>query len=380
MNSSTSTSKPPTQPRASWRRFFWALLGWTLVLGGTVYLFIAIVDPWDILPLSPPFNRGPVSTNARWSFPALARSPRFDSMILGSSGTRLFQPAILDPLFGAHFVNLSMNNATAYEQWRIGKLFLLHHPQTKYIMIGLDSHWCYDAGYYQKYTRRPFPEWMYGENLWKGYAEIFNLYAVEQAGIQFSILTGMKPQRYGRDGYTNFLPAESDYDLAKVRAGFPKDNARYWMAPQGEGDIADDDFPLDIATSVPVELPQSLSAAQLAALDFPEQALLADLLAASPDTEKILFFIPFHVSGQPLPGSAADAYVKECKARISAIAAGAPNTRLIDYMIPSGITRDDSNYWDFQHFRASVALWVMRDLRAAMDKKPGPEENGVILR
>jgi hypothetical protein len=377
MNSSTSSS----EPRAPWRRFFKNILAWALILGGAIYAFVAIVDPWDNLPLSPRFARSPVSTNARWSFPALARSPGFDSAIIGSSATRLFQPAILDPLFGAHFVNLSMNAATAYEQWRIGMLFLRSHPNAKYLLIGLDAHWCFDAEHFQKYTPRPFPEWMYGGNPWRGYAEIFNLYAVEQAGIQFSVLTGLKPERYGRDGYTNFLPADGDYDLAKVRAGFPHDQdiAAFFMAPRGEGDLAQEDLPQNIAAAAAPALPDSLSAAQLSALVFPEHQYLTDLLDAAPGTEKIVFFVPYHVSGQPRPGSAADSYVNECKTRISAIVAQAPNTRLVDYMIPSPITRDDSNYWDFQHFRAGVALWLMQDLHADLAGPPRRGENGVVL-
>ena len=39
-----------------------------------IYAFVVLVDPFDTLPLSPPADRVPVATNARFSFPALARS------------------------------------------------------------------------------------------------------------------------------------------------------------------------------------------------------------------------------------------------------------------------------------------------------------------
>ncbi|MCC7282510.1 MAG: hypothetical protein IT556_09020, partial [Acetobacteraceae bacterium] len=54
----------------------------------------------------------------------LARSARFDSAILGTSTSRMLRPAVLDPLFGARFANLSMNDATAWEQYRLGLVFL----------------------------------------------------------------------------------------------------------------------------------------------------------------------------------------------------------------------------------------------------------------
>ena len=46
--------------------------------------------------------------------------------------------------------------------------------------------------------------------------EMFNLYAVQEAGQQFGILLGIKRQVYGSDGYTSFVPPDSEYDPAKV--------------------------------------------------------------------------------------------------------------------------------------------------------------------
>ena len=120
-----------------------------------LYGFVALVDPWDTLPLSPPAPRVPISTNARFSFPALARSPRFDAVVLGTSTARLLQPALLNPEFGARFANLAMNSATAYEQTRLLEVFLRAHPQPRAVIIGLDAQWC--AEHPDRYTPRPFP-------------------------------------------------------------------------------------------------------------------------------------------------------------------------------------------------------------------------------
>jgi hypothetical protein len=96
-------------------------------------------SPWSIhgtCSLSPPWHRIPISSNARYSMPALAISPRFDSAMVGTSTGRLLQPAILDAPFDAHFVNLAMNSATPWEQGRILRLFLRHHPTPR----GADRH------------------------------------------------------------------------------------------------------------------------------------------------------------------------------------------------------------------------------------------------
>ena len=159
------------------------------MVAGAVYAFVVLVDPFDCLPLSPPADRVPVASNARFSFPALARSGKFDSAIIGTSTSRLLRPAVLNPEFGAHFVNLAMNDATVYEQSRLLSVFARAHPTARMVMIGLDVRWCVTGETYQKLTPRPFPAWLYGGNPWIGYGKMFNLYAVQEAGQQFGVLT-----------------------------------------------------------------------------------------------------------------------------------------------------------------------------------------------
>jgi hypothetical protein len=344
MNSSTSNSEP-----AAWRRFCRFLLATALGLAAVVYAFIAIVDPFDTLALSPPLDRSPITTNARYAFPALARSPRFDSVILGTSTSRLLRPGELDPLFAAHFANLAMNSATAYEQWRLGTLFARHHPAAKVALIGLDIVWCEEGDHVARYTERSFPEWMYDDNPWNDYAEQFNLYAVEQAGIAFGVLTGMRPRPYGRDGYTDFLPADQDYDLARARTHL---------------------YPGGVETLGAVEPAATMSEAERRALRFPGLEHLGPLLAAMPEAEKLVFFVPYHISAQPRPGSREAILWTECKTRVADIVAAAPGARLVDFMIPSSITRADANYWDPLHYRVGIAAWLAQALRAAADGPP----------
>ena len=184
-----------------------------------LYGFVIIVDPWDTLPLSPNLPRVPISTNARFSFPALARSPNFDSVVLGDSTARLLQPAALDPGFDARFANLAMNSATAYEQSRMLELFLRHHPEPRVVIVAIDQAWCNPE--LQRYTPRPFPEWMYRRNLWPAYLHMLTPYAVQEAANQFAVMVGWKRRRYGLDGYTSFVPPDSAYDTARRDAGLP---------------------------------------------------------------------------------------------------------------------------------------------------------------
>ncbi len=299
-----------------------------------MYGFVAVVDPWNVLPLSPPLPHVPISTNARFSFPALARDPAFDSAVFGTSTSRLLDPAVLDPLFGARFANLAMNSATAYEQSRLLDVFARAHPHARVIIIGLDSVWCTPAP--ERITSRPFPAWMYGGSPWRGYREIANLYAVQEAANQFAVMVGLKRRRYGLDGYTNFLPDDRAYDPRRVTEAF----ANF-------GDISN-------APPVPG-----------APIELPAMRLLADDLAVLPATAtKLLFFVPYHISRLGQPGSAVAAWAAACKQTAVDLAAAVPGTVVMDFMIPSGITRDRDNYWDPLHYRLPIAKRLMRDLAA----------------
>jgi hypothetical protein len=355
------TSSISSSEAAPWQRFCLKLLGFALALAGIVYGVVFVLDPFDALPLSPPFDRSPITTNARYAFPALARSRSFDSMILGTSTSRLLRPVQLDPLFHARFANLAMNSATAYEQWRLGMLFVRHHPDMKVMLIGADIVWCETGDRLRKYTERSFPEWMYDAGSWHRYLHQFSLYAVEQAGIQFGVLTGLRARRYGRDGYTDFLPDDSRYDLAR---------ARRRLYPGG--------VPVAMTPVVP---PVEMSETARNALSFPALPLLRELLETAPAAaEKLVFFVPYHIAEQPRPGSREAIVWNTCKARVAALVAAAPHARLVDFMIPSQVTRADDNYWDPLHYRVAVARWLAVSLAAATSGPPRVAPEGYIVR
>jgi hypothetical protein len=335
MPSSISSSDP-----SAWRRFFRLGVGCAAVVTAAIYLFVALVDPFDTLPLSPPADRIPIATNARFSFPALARSPHFDAAIFGTSTSRLLRPAALNPLFDARFANLSMNDATPYEQRQLMNVFIAAHPDAKAFILGVDARWCTTGEPDVQFTPRPFPAWMYEQghwfDRWRGYAELFDTYAVQEAGQQFGVLMGIKKPTYGRDGYTSFVPPDSEYDRAKVAQHM-----------QGVG-------------------PDDPPGARPGAPDtwrFPELAALRDRLAALPkDTTRILFFVPNnHRLQPPASGPVADVWA-ECKRRAAALF---PGTLVVDFMIPSPITLDDDNYWDPRHYRIAIADRLARDLSMA---------------
>ncbi len=320
----------------SWRGFLGTLLATALTAGGAVFAFIVLVDPWNTVWFSPPLDRPPVTTNQRFSFPSLARQSRFDSAIVGTSTTRLLRPVDLDPLFDGKFVNLSLNSGTAYEQARILEVFARHHSNAKSVIFGIDVVWCQPGPEQPRFTFRPFPPEFYDDNRWNDLRQHFNLFAAEQAGRQLATLLGWRPEKYGRDGYTDFLPPPEEYDLERARMniyGSPRPSRR-----------------------PPADPNDAPAAAERAQWHYSSHRLMAEMLAQlAPEATKILVFTPYHEFHQPVPGSRQAAQWDECRRRLVALAADATNTHVLDFMIPSDITRDDRNYWDPLHYSVEVA-------------------------
>ena len=206
-----------TTPRRPWRAFLATLAGAAGGLGRLLAAFIVVSDPHDHLALSPDWPRVPINPNQRFSYPAIARSGRFDSLVVGTSTARMLRPATLGEAFGGRFANLSMNSATAYEQYRIAEVYLRHHPRPRAVVIGVDRVWCERGEHYERYTFREFPEWLYDDDPWNDLRHLFNLGTLEQAIRHLEYWLGRREPRYGDDGYHNFLPSAAEYDLERAR-------------------------------------------------------------------------------------------------------------------------------------------------------------------
>jgi len=345
----------------SWNDFVKTLLVTALAGTAIVYVWILIVDPYDTVWFSPPIDREPVSMNQRFSYPALARKPRFDSLMVGTSSIRLLNPSRLDPLLGASFANFAMDSATPYEQTQILELFVRHHPTVRYAFFGIDdSTYCDPRLDHARFTYRPFPPWMYDENRWNDLLYQLNSSTVEMAWRQFRSMLGLWEPRYGKDGYTNFLPLESRYDPVQARLV-----------------IYGDEQP---RVKAPVDPPEKISAEEKAGWTFPNLGLLENMLRTLPaETVKALILPPYHQSRLPVPGSRQAAILLECKMRIGRLAEAVPNTTVIDFWRRSRITLKDENYWDPQHYKASIAPILEHAIVNSIRNGPGDADFFSVL-
>ena len=274
----------------NWTRFLRTLIASFVILVALVYTLIVLVDPYQNVPFSLPLDRAPISTNQRFAYPALARNSRFDSAIIGSSTVRLLNPENLDELTGARFANLAMNSATAYEQMRIHELFVDHHPNAKYVIIGIDDSWCRRETAYEKYTFRAFPEWMYDDNRWNDLLYMFNDKALENTIRLLEFVAGSREAKYEPNGYRNFTVDFGAYDVNIVRRR---------LYPKG----------MPTVRRVPDIVPDS----QHSDWEFAAHSLLDAILARDASRQfTILLFAPLH--GDYLARE--EALYRECKGRV----------------------------------------------------------------
>lgn len=326
-----------------WRRFVWVGVGGSAAILALLAVFILLMNPYGNLPHVLFAEHAITDINQRFQFPALIRTRKYDSAVIGASDSRLLHPGELERMFGGRFVNLAINAGQAYEQYRLADLFMreVAHPRT--LLIGLDHVWCDDDADTVRVTFRGFPEWMYDNIAWNDFGYMLNASAVEISARRLGVALGINEARFPA-GYEVFTPPESAYDPKKVKR-------KLWK----------DENPHAIVAVVPAYVPTS---AERAKWRFPALVWLEEIMRRF-EGRVVLAFMPVHVASQPLPGSESAARLEECKSRIVSIAKSkaAP---LIDFDIPSKITANDANYWDPMHYRVGVAERIVSDIGRAL--------------
>jgi hypothetical protein len=298
--------------------------------------------------------------NQRFQYPAIIRSGRYDSIVIGTSTARLLAPSALENIFGGRFANLAMNSGTAWEQYRIADLFLKEGPAAHTLVVGLDYVWCLADAETNKITVRGFPEWMFDDDPWNDLLYLLNSRAVEIAGRRLGYSLGLAHARWPDNGYEVFTPPESRYDPVKAQAKIYGN--RPWRIPPRQ------------------DPPYVATASERAAWKFPALAWLSEIIARERWQQVLLVFMPVHVAAQPRAGTEAAAREAECKRKIARIAADA-GWPALDFRIPSEITTNDSNYWDGLHYRVAIARRVARGIaRGISDADDDPRGDWRHLR
>ncbi len=339
----------------TWLRFNFVLLFSALFFGLGLFAFIVALDPYQNVPFSPDLPRAPVSQNQRYAYPAIARDPQFDSVVVGSSTARLLNPLRLDALLEARFANLAMNSATAYEQLQIARLFSTHHDPMRYFVLGIDDSWCRREAHYRKYTFRSFPEWLFDNNRWNDLLYLFNDKALENAVRMWELLHGRREPKYARNGYKDFTRDFGAYDPNVVRTRLYPDTSG---SPQNH-----------TAFTVTPEFNHT-------EWRYANVSLLTPLVASIEERDALLLvvFPPYHAFH--LSKNAAS--YRECKARVLNQLRARKKIVILDYMLDSDLTRNDNNFWDPLHYTDAVAQDIERDLAAVAQGEILAKDNVVV--
>jgi len=339
----------------TWEEFLRHLLLGTAIFVGVLYGFVVLMNPYGNLPLRLFGPHVIMDINQRFQYPAIVRSKNYDSFVLGTSTSRLLDPADLDREFGGHFANLAMNDGRAWEQIELARLFFKTVPQVKTVLIGLDVVWCAPDADTARITSRGFPIWIYDENPVNDWFYLFNYTTLEISVRKLGYHLGVKKARWAANGFDVFVPPETTYDLTRAQA-------HIW-----------EDGPHSVPFASSFYTP---STEERNSWTFPALDWLSDLLDKAGSTTRFVFvFMPVHVAAQPQPGSPVAAREAECKRRVAEIA-GHHGIGVVDMRIASAITTVDSNYWDRLHYRLPVGKRIVADVNRALASRaddPGGE-------
>jgi hypothetical protein len=179
-----------------WRGFVWVVVGASFGLLAAMYLFIILMNPYGNLPHLVFSKHAITDINQRFQYPALVRSGEFDSIVIGTSDSRLLKPAALNKIFGGHFANLAMNAGHAWEQYQIAKLFIRKTPHARTLLVAIDAMWCRRDALVERTTFRGFPKWMYDDNPWNDFLYMLNGKSLEISVRRLGVALGLNRARF----------------------------------------------------------------------------------------------------------------------------------------------------------------------------------------
>ncbi len=314
-----------------------------------VIAWLVVIDPYRVIPIAPAFDRQPIQRNRNYSVAGLARDPRFDSAIIGSSTSAMVNPEHMNAEFGGRFVSLTLWGGTAWQQSIVARTFHRFHPSAKTVLMLLDTFWCGGA-LPPRPSANTFPAWMYENPAWLIAPRLFGTIALQDSVEQLRYIRGS--QSLNRiDGFEPQFPDDSRYVIDDVRT-------RIYGSKE----------PRPIPSYDPDVVRKHALDRALARKTYPNLVYLNEVMAQfSAPTKLVLAFVPIHSYAQR--GSTMDglALYEGCKYAVVEAVGLRPDTLIVDFMLDSELTRDDRNYWDGMHFNSATALRLAQ-LAAAADR------------
>ncbi len=309
---SSSTSGSDARP---WRRWITLFAATFLGLGGSLFVLLLLIDPYDTGRF-PTLGIVGVSDNTpRTAHVSRARDPAFDSAVIGNSTGQLIDPHRLSAATGLRFTQLTIPATGPREQMAILDWFRTRREKIGAIVLTTDTSWC--AQTLDLPLRYPFPFWLYGGDL-DYLRHVLNSKSLDRAVWRVQLALGSRT-RSDPVGY-------SDYTL-------------------GRNFIFVEAMPVPIEDLSNIVLPPR----------FPWLDRLTRVVAQLPaNARMVLVMPPVFAQLMARAGSNEEQVVQACKAALAAAVAPRPGG-FVDALVDDAVTRDPANFMDGVHYRSNLA-------------------------
>jgi hypothetical protein len=318
INNSAAQADAAPGEAAAWRRWLAVLLLTTIVFGIACYAGTVLIDPFSTGRFALTQRVDVASDNPRLYKIGIARDPRFDAAIFGSSTSDTLNPQAIGRITGWTVAQLGMAAALPPNQLTTARAFQRYHAGRATLQIHvLDKLWC-RPGDPAAGAWGPFPDWLFEGSDTEYLSRILFPEAFSAAVRRVGIWIGLAKPVHRDDGY----------------AAGKRPQLKLAQPPR--------------PTSGPAE------SEPMPALD-----LLAAHVAALPaEVIPAFVFAPEYVNALAAPGSQAERRLMACKARVRQIADSRPRSGYLDLMTDNEIARNPGNYTDDIHYTQAAAVRI----------------------
>src|SRR5262245_13255720 len=312
---SLSTSSSDSQVWGRWLATFVCMSA----LGACViFALVILVDPYDSGRFGFIGIKGIIDESPRTANASRGRDPQFTAAVFGNSTGQLLKPTELSQATGARFVQLTVPGTGPREQIILLRWFVRHHARADALVIVTDPVWC--TGDPALPILNPFPFWLYSESPIEYLGRLFSSRALGRLVRRVQLGLGLRTPS-APDGYW-------DYELL------------------GHGEFR---------AAPPLNEPAETTPIAERQIQLPAIEQLAAFMASVPNVPVVLVMPPMVASNLPRPGTHEAARLAACKRALSRLVAGRPRNNFLDFRIDVPLTRDQKNFLDPFHYRASIA-------------------------
>lgn len=341
--------------KLSHRRFFLGFFGALTLALGLVGSFNYIVDPFHYYHGLTAINHVFFPGFQRYQNVGLARSFKYDTVVIGTSVTENFLPSEIDRSWGGRAIKLSISGSTSYEQYLILRQAIAT-GQVRRVIWGLDISAFYGPPQRVRDDQGRFPFFMYRR------PELLNLeYPLSLSTVNLSL---------------RVLRGWGETDLDQL-------DAWYKRATFGEAAVLKSWTGSCSPSAAKYRTGRfALPAAMVRQM---RQAVRQNLLSQIRANPAIVFYLFLPPMARLIYLPAADGvltYALPLRRYLAETVAGEPNVRMFDFQTMDSLTEDLSRYKDTLHYDLATSEYLikaMHDGEERVDRSQLLADSAVLI-